>query len=191
MPSFAALYAEHADDVFRFAYYLSANRAVAEDIVSETFIRVWGARERLELTTVRSYLLTIARNLYLQSQRRARRQEPLDPASAHPSLVDSAPSAEEVRAEADELAEVLSALQLLPELDRSALLLRAEENLSYEEIGSALGLTAGAARVRVHRARGHLLAARDRVARDRTSSDRAGADRTLNNHPERGGRKRI
>ena len=36
---FAELYARYARDVFRFAFYLSGNRALAEDIAAETFAR--------------------------------------------------------------------------------------------------------------------------------------------------------
>jgi len=70
MTDFEKLYEDHARDVYRFALYLSGDRAVAEDITSETFIRVWTATARVELATVRAYLLTIARNLYLHGQRR-------------------------------------------------------------------------------------------------------------------------
>ena len=55
-----------------------------------------------------------------------------------------------------ELQVVLTELQALPEADRAAILLRAEEGLSYDEIGALLGLTPIAARVKVHRARTKL-----------------------------------
>ena len=74
---FAALYAEHYAAVFRFALALSGDRALAEDIVSETFVRVWGAKERLDLRTVIGYLLAIARHLYLEELLRDRVRHPL------------------------------------------------------------------------------------------------------------------
>jgi RNA polymerase sigma-70 factor (ECF subfamily) len=61
----------------------------------------------------------------------------------------------------DELERVLRALQELPEVVRSAVLLRGEANLSYEDIASALGVSPGAARVMVHRARAKLAAERE------------------------------
>ena len=48
---------------------------------------------------------------------------------------------------------MLAALQTLPEIDRAAVLLRAEEGMSYEEVAAALGISPVAARVKVHRAR--------------------------------------
>jgi RNA polymerase sigma-70 factor (ECF subfamily) len=48
---------------------------------------------------------------------------------------------------------VLSWMQRLPEIDRAALVMRAQGELSYEAIAAALGLSVPAARVKVHRAR--------------------------------------
>ena len=52
-----------------------------------------------------------------------------------------------------ELQTVLAALQTLPEIDRAAVLLRAEEGMLYDEVAAALGISPVAARVKVHRAR--------------------------------------
>jgi DNA-directed RNA polymerase specialized sigma24 family protein len=81
---FQVLYERHAAEVFRSSYSLSGDRSRAEDLTSETFVRVWTARERVDLTTVTGYLLTIARHLYLQGIRRERRQGALEhePAAA-------------------------------------------------------------------------------------------------------------
>lgn len=74
MTDFDALYRKYAGHVYRFALSLSGNRAMAEDITSETFVRIWTARDRLDLTTVMGYLLTIARRLYLQGVSSDRRR---------------------------------------------------------------------------------------------------------------------
>jgi RNA polymerase sigma-70 factor, ECF subfamily len=149
---FDAFYRQHAPAVFRFALSLSGDRAVAEDITAETFVRVWTARDRVDLSTVIGYLLTIARNLFLQGVRRDRRHDPFET-----DVEDAAPGPHAVAEWRGELDAVLADLQTLDEPDRAALLLRAQDQMPYEQIGAALGLTPGAARVRVHRAR-HRLA---------------------------------
>ena len=53
----------------------------------------------------------------------------------------------------DELDRVLRALQEFPEVDRAALLMRADEGLPYEEIAVALHLPVATVKVKVHRAR--------------------------------------
>ena len=111
-------------------------------------MRAWAADAPGKAASLRAYLFAIARNLYLQRQRQRRREGPMppDPVSETPT------AAAEIEAR-QELHSTLQRLARLEEIDRSALLMRAFHGLSYEEIGSALGLSPGAARVKVHRAR--------------------------------------
>ena len=145
---FAGLYRAHAQDVRRFALYLSGNVGLADDLVSEAFIRVWTARERVDLTTVRGYLFAIVRNLFLQHLRQERRRAPLDE-----RVIDDQPDPETRASDQGDLRIVLAALARLPEIDRAAVLMRADEGLPYEEIAAALGISTAAAKVKVHRAR--------------------------------------
>jgi RNA polymerase sigma-70 factor (ECF subfamily) len=145
---FGELYRRHARDVFHFALYLSGDRGEAEDITSETFLRAFASSDRIRMATVKGYLLAIARNLFLQSLRHRRRRAELDDALPDPR---AAPHA---RAELDsELAAALASLQTLPEIDRAALLMRANDEMPYEEIARALGLSLAAVKVKIHRAR--------------------------------------
>ena len=145
--SFAGLYTAYARDVYRFALYLSGDAAVAQDITSEVFLRVWTSAEPVRVSTVKSWLFVIARNLYLHELRRIRKREPLDDRMA------AAQSLEADAAVKQEFARVSEALAQLPEVDRSALLLRALEELSYEEIAAVLRISIASAKVKVHRAR--------------------------------------
>src|SRR5712671_7181740 len=70
MTGFGALYTKYAQDVYHFALYLSGERGEAEDITSETFVRAWASSETIWVATVRGYLFTIARNLFLQARLR-------------------------------------------------------------------------------------------------------------------------
>lgn len=162
---FSQLYHAHARDVHRFVLFLSGDPSLADDIVSETFIRLWHARARVDLPTVKGYLLAIARNLFLEECRRARRLTTLDE-----QATDGRPGPEQRARTRGELQSVLVALQALPETDRAAVLLRAEEGMSYEEIAVALGVSPVTARVKVHRARLKLAEVRrtgGRVAAER------------------------
>ncbi len=156
MTRFHELYESYSRDVYRFALYLSGDPALADDVTSETFIRVWSSPEPVRLATVKAYLLTIARNLCLMERRRSLRHQGLDetvPDSGYNVLR---------RVEAkDELDRVLRALQEFPEADRAALLMRADEGLSYEEIALALGLPVSTVKVKVHRARLRLAQVRN------------------------------
>lgn len=148
MTEFSALYQKHAAEVFRFALYLSGNQGDAEDITSETFVRVWTSAAHVDTSTVRAYLFAIARNLYLQGLRRSRKHDALND-----SLRDGNPGPHERAQHRAELEEVLRRLQQLPEVDRAAVLMRAFQAAPYEDIARALGISVAAAKVKVHRAR--------------------------------------
>ena len=148
---FGELYERYGRDVLRFAWYLTGSRQEAEDITSETFVRAWMDSGTLRVDTIKAYLFTIARNLHVDWRRHeARRGELGD------EPVDPSPGPEGETGSRSELRAVTKALQQLPEVDRAALLMRTHEELSYQAIASALGLTVVAARVKVHRARMRL-----------------------------------
>jgi RNA polymerase sigma-70 factor (ECF subfamily) len=152
---FASIYRAYAPQLRRFALYLSGDAALADDLVSEAFVRLWTAWDRVELPTLRSYLYAIVRNLFLRSLRHQHRRVPLED-----TAVDGRPDPEERARDRSELRVVLAALAKLAEVDRAALLMRADEGLTYEEIAATLGVSVAAAKVKVHRARLKLAEAR-------------------------------
>jgi RNA polymerase sigma-70 factor (ECF subfamily) len=150
-----ALYRQHALAVFRFAYGLCRNRSEAEDIVAEAFARVLTRAHKIESTTARAYLLTVARNVFLDARRRSARDARLLKEMEH-----EPPDTASRLDDRDRLASALKALGTLPEGERAALLLRLDHGLPYEEIAATLGISVAAAKVRVHRARMRLASAR-------------------------------
>ena len=79
MTDFHELYNRYAGDIFRFALFLCGDAAEAEDITAETFARALTGKVPLVSATVKGYLLTIARNLHLESVRRRKRLTELPP----------------------------------------------------------------------------------------------------------------
>jgi RNA polymerase sigma-70 factor, ECF subfamily len=158
MTDWSALYRKYAPDVFRFALYLSGERSEAEDITAETFVRAWTSPERIEVATVKGYLFTIARNLFLQGLRKRSRQVDLDR-----EVSDARPDPHVQAERKAEFHAVLAEMQKLPEVDRAALALRAFEEMPYEEIARALGISLAAAKVKVHRARLALASLREPI----------------------------
>jgi RNA polymerase sigma-70 factor (ECF subfamily) len=143
-----ALYREHAMSVYRFALGLSRNITEAEDIVAEAFARVAPRAYAIQTATARAYLLTVARNVFLDDKHRARRE-------AH-ALAEMARDPPDTGGSPDDntkLSLALQALGALPEGERAALLLRLDHDMSYEDIAATLNISLAAAKVRVHRAR--------------------------------------
>jgi RNA polymerase sigma-70 factor, ECF subfamily len=153
---FPAVYERYGREVFRFTLYLSGDFALAQDITAETFARAWAVREQIRVGSVKAYLLMIARNLHRDGRRKA--VEARLPAAVDVPDPGSGP---EAAAQARlELQLVLRALRDIPELDRAALLMATVEGLPHQAIAAALGLSTAAVKVRVHRARVRLNAAR-------------------------------
>jgi RNA polymerase sigma-70 factor, ECF subfamily len=150
--TFHELYTRYSQDVYCFAYWLTGDADEAKDITSETFVLVWTSEAEIRTASVKAYLFTIARNLYLKQQRRTSRHAPMDD-----RLPDTAVDLDRTMAAKDELKRTLATLQTFPEIDRTVLLLRAQEELSYEDIAAATGLSLSAAKVKVFRARAKLL----------------------------------
>lgn len=152
LANFHKIYERYSPAVYRFALILSGDRAAAEDLVSETFLRAWASPRETRLATVKAYLLTITRNVYLNGLRSAKPMEAVAETVPDPSV-----SADERMAQRMRLERVLRSLQQLPEIDRAALVLRTLDEMGYEEIGSILKISVAAAKVKVHRARLRLL----------------------------------
>jgi len=151
MDQIEEIYRRHASALFRFAWGLCGDRTCAEDLVSETFVRLLTRAPKIRTQTALAYLLAIARNTYLTSKHRHRHEV---------SLAEDIPaSGQDPGQRLDDQARlkvVLETLGKLPEGERAALLLRVDHELPYEEIAAALGISMGAAKVRVHRARMRL-----------------------------------
>lgn len=150
MTDFKALYDRHAGDIYRFALFLSGNEADAKDITAETFARALTGKSPLKTATVKGYLLTIARNLYLESLRKKGRM-----AAMPAGLQDKSPDPGQQLHGKLELEALMRFLQNFPEPDRAALLLRAD-GVPYSEIAENLNISLASARVKVHRLRWKL-----------------------------------
>ena len=149
------LYERYAGDVRRFALYLCGDAVMADEITSDTFVRVWMADGPIRQPTVKSYLFAIARNAYIDLLRRSARHTELDE-----NMPDTRISAQTQLEQSAEVQAVLAALQQLPEMDRTVLLMRALDEMPYEEIAETLGIPVVTAKVKVHRARLKLMQTR-------------------------------
>jgi len=168
-PTAQELYRRHGHAIFRFLRAATRDRALAEDLTQDVFVRVvrgletYDPRER-DL----AWLFRIARRLLLDHTRTEARRPHLVPAEdAVPASIPS------VTLEGLSLAEALSAL---PSLERDAFLLREVGGLGYAEIASTVGGTADAVRNRIFRARDALrraLAPALAHARARTGKESA------------------
>lgn len=151
---FDDLYLLYSRQVRRFALFLTGDPALADDVTSETFVRAWITPAEIRTPTVKAYLFAIARNLCKDALRQRGRQAGFDDIGP---LLDSRPGPDSHFESKLQLHAVLSELAQFAEVDRATLLLRVQEEMSYEEIARTLEITPVAARVKVHRARLRLM----------------------------------
>src|SRR6187397_473659 len=115
------LYSRYAADVHRFALYLCGDAALADDLTSETFLRAWTSASPIREATVKAYLFTIVRHLYLSEIGRSSRDIELSDL-----IPSSSPGQHEQLESGTALRTVLRLLRNLPEIERAALLMRTQ-----------------------------------------------------------------
>ncbi len=154
MINFKDLYESYVTEVYRFSLWLAGDSSEAEDITSETFIRAWANNSKIRTETLKAYLFTISRNVYLERKRKKKRQVVLEDIYPDPS-----PGPDKLTESQHELQSVQKVLQTLPEIDRTAFVLRVQHELPYDEIARVLELSLTATKVKVYRVRKKLITA--------------------------------
>ena len=150
LQAFTRLVSKNEAAVRRFCFGMLGNRAVAEEVAQETFLKIWLNRKNYRPKgTPKAYLFCIARNLCISKLRRKRILTfvGLKPA-LEAEMASESNAADLEQAERDTL--LYEALRKLPPKLRSALLLRFMEEMSYDEIAEVSGRTPSAIRSRVH-----------------------------------------
>lgn len=156
--AFAELVRRYTGAVFNLNYRFTADRAEAENLTQETFLRAWNALPRLALDRpLKQYLLRIALNLcrdwadknhgfVIQSLDADDEQSKLPSDEGGLDRLSEAELAQQVRAH----------LEQLPPMYRAVITLRYTEGLSYEELAEALDLPLNTVRTHLSRAKARL-----------------------------------
>jgi RNA polymerase sigma-70 factor (ECF subfamily) len=165
MEAFAELVRRFQRPVTALAYRYLGNEADAEDLAQEAFLRVYRSRARYEpRAKFSTWLYRIVVNVSLNAIR-ARKARPLAPAggaegngrSGLPEVVDGSVPEAGARLEHEELAKkVREAIDGLPGNQRLAILMNKYQDLSYQEIADAMGMTTMAVKSLLTRARVNL-----------------------------------
>jgi len=153
--AYARIVEAYWDRLFRWLFHMTRDQHRAEDLTQETFLKALAGLKSFRVgTNFRAWLFRIAHNNFVNMKRTDRRATVPLPDDA-PELHASSPEQCAVDREAVQV--VLNALRELPADFRSAILLRAEEGLSFKEIAAIQKTTEETARWRVFKARQKLL----------------------------------
>jgi RNA polymerase sigma-70 factor (ECF subfamily) len=155
--AFAVLVRRYQAPLYRHAWRLTQDRRTAEDVVQEAFLTAWRRLPTLDRAeSFRSWLYQITTRRCIDVVRARRPEDPLDALGtvAEPTAPGAGPETRlEQRAQ---LADLATALQTLPVGQRAAWCLREIDELSYDEIATALELPVSTVRGRIARARQEL-----------------------------------
>jgi RNA polymerase sigma-70 factor, ECF subfamily len=148
-----ALYDAHVDRVYRLAYRLSGDDALAQDFTQETFIRAFSKLDSFRgESALSTWLHTITTTVVLNGLRKVKRfrQRETDIDDAHAIGVTRRDS------EPDLKIRMKAAIDALPVGYRTVFVMHDVEGYTHEEIGAALGVETGTSKAQLSRARAKL-----------------------------------
>lgn len=148
------MYREHVAGVWRYVRTRVPGAADADDVTAEVFVKAMRSRDRFDdrRDSVGAWLIGIARHVVADWWARRSREVPVaevDPGDAGVSVYDGDPETAMLRAAAAD--DVRSRLWVLTAREREAVTLRFATELTSDEIGAAMGISATAARMLVYR----------------------------------------
>jgi RNA polymerase sigma-70 factor (ECF subfamily) len=139
----------HSDGVYRFILKNIRDRDTAQDIVQESYVRMWERVKEISFEKSRAYLFTTAYHTMIDHIRKNQRLSSID--DSYTEMHDESPGTY------NDLKEVINeAVAKLPEIQRSVILLRDYEGYSYDEIGEILQISESQVKVYIFRARTFL-----------------------------------
>jgi len=136
---------EFADSVYRFIRGSLKDEDRANDIVQDSYERLWKHVTELEFPVVKSWLFTTAYHIMIDIIRREKKMTNLEEVYESEVIYESQYS---------DLNEILhKALDLLPEQQKTSVMLRDYEGYSYKEIGDIIGLSEAQVKTNIYRGR--------------------------------------
>jgi len=168
--AFDTLFARYTPRLLAFLGRMLPDRARAEELAQDAFVRIYQARERYAPTArFSTYLFGIAQRLAWNELARARHRRERS-ATSHADEVGSAVAVQAASDEVLESARVQSAVECalreLPDRQRAALVLRIEQGLSYDEIAQALDVSTASVKALIHRGRSALAKRLEGIVRE-------------------------
>jgi RNA polymerase sigma factor (sigma-70 family) len=139
---------QFSDGVYRFILKNIKDEDKAKDTVQDSFEKMWVKAEEISYEKAKSYLFTTAYRTMIDTIRKDSRQSLLEP--GHENIITCSNNYSDLKEVLDE------AVEKLPEIQRSVLLLRDYEGYSYEEIGEITSLSESQVKVYIFRARSFL-----------------------------------
>jgi RNA polymerase sigma-70 factor (ECF subfamily) len=148
--AFGELYDRHFQQIYRFVFSRVREQSAAEDVTSEVFMKALKSLPRYQDTgrPFTAWLYQIAVNAIADRYRAARPTQDIDEVR---DIAISGPGMDELAARRDEIRRIWAVVETLPGPQRTAMVLKFQEDMRIEDIALAMGKSPGAVKLLIHR----------------------------------------
>jgi RNA polymerase sigma-70 factor (ECF subfamily) len=147
--TFEFIYNTYAKDIRRFLFFKTQDTASAEDILQDTFVKLWDNCSKVDYDKVKSYIYTIANNMFLNEKKH---EKVVRTYSKNHGKFDTNESPEFIMLEKEFMDKLEKTIAALPDKQREVFLLNRIEKKKYKEISEKLSISVKAVEKRMHMA---------------------------------------
>ena len=147
--NFETIYKTYAKDLRRFMFFKTQNIDKAEDIMQDVFIKLWENCSKVDYIKVKSYIFTIANNMFLNDVKHQKVVRSFNTSNKKESTNESP---EFIMLEQEFLKKIEHTIAALPEKQRQVFLMSRIEKKKYKTIAEQLNISVKAVEKRMHEA---------------------------------------
>ena len=147
--TFESIYNTYIKDLRRFIFYKTQETDITEDIVQDTFIKLWDNCSKVTYEKVKSYLITVANNSFLNIKKHEKVVRKHQQTLTNPKTNESP---EFVLLEKEFMEKLETTIAELPLKQKEVFLMNRIEKKTYKDIAEALNISVKAVEKRMHTA---------------------------------------
>jgi len=144
---FENIFNTYAKDLKRFLYFKTQDIDLAEDILQDTFVKLWDNCGKVSYDKSKSFLYTVAKNMFFNVKKH---EKVILKHQKHKLRIDNHETPEFLMIEKEFLIKIEEAIASLPEKQKEVFLLSRIEKKKYKEIAEMLGISVKAVEKRMH-----------------------------------------
>jgi len=147
--TYEVIYSAYVKDIRRFLFFKTQDVASAEDILQDTFVKLWDNCNKVDYDKVKSYLYAIANNMFLN---KVKHEKVVRTYNEQNGKFETNESPEFIMLEKEFMEKLENTIATLPEKQREVFLLNRIEKKKYKEISEMLNISVKAVEKRMHQA---------------------------------------